>query len=416
MNDADQIIVALQDGRVFEALLVGSDFLPIWRYLKLMPLAVYLPFRSMHVAYRTLATWYWRSVTRSSNLGQTITQGIISATGRIGLNPTGRQNFLQTDASINHGNSGGALVNSLGELMGINTLSFDKSNDGETPEGIGFAIPFQLATKIMDKLIRDGRVIRGYIGIGGREIAPLHAQGGGIDQLQGIVVNEVSPDGPAANAGIQVNDLIISVDNKPAISALETMDQVAEIRPGSVIPVVVMRDDKQLTLQVTIQEYPATNLVECSKQKTGVCAPVFYYSLINYLLTNSSPRATILQRIQHTFQCALFKCAQGTDRFTLFHAVFTQQQRLREETCVLTVAFNIGTFDNACPPCSARTRDRPKRAAAWPIDRVADPPPAFASTTSVPAFWIRLVRSATSCSVKLTPGTCDSSGRMVTPE
>ncbi|MGQ7158521.1 PDZ domain-containing protein, partial [Escherichia coli] len=82
---------------------------------------------------------------------------------------------------------------------------------------------------------------------------PLHAQSGGIDQLQGIVVNEVSPDGPAANAGIQVNDLIISVDNKPAISALETMDQVAEIRPGSVIPVVVMRDDKQLTLQVTIQ-------------------------------------------------------------------------------------------------------------------------------------------------------------------
>ncbi|MEG0533687.1 MAG: PDZ domain-containing protein, partial [Citrobacter sp.] len=137
--------------------------------------------------------------------------------------------------------------------------SFDKSNDGETPEGIGFAIPFQLATKIMDKLIRDGRVIRGYIGISGREIAPLHAQGGGMDQIQGIVVNEVSPDGPAAQAGIQVNDLIISVNNKPAVSALETMDQVAEIRPGSVISVVVMRDDKQLTLQVTIQEYPATN-------------------------------------------------------------------------------------------------------------------------------------------------------------
>ena len=76
--------------------------------------------------------------------------------------------------------------------MGINTLSFDKSNDGETPEGIGFAIPFQLATKIMDKLIRDGRVIRGYIGIGGREIAPMHT-GGGIDQIRGIVVNEVAP-------------------------------------------------------------------------------------------------------------------------------------------------------------------------------------------------------------------------------
>lgn len=77
----------------------------------------------------------------------------------------------------------------------------------------------------MDKLIRDGRVIRGYIGISGREIAPLHARGGGMDQIQGIVVNEVAPDGPAAQAGIQVNDLIISVNNKPAVSALETMDQ-----------------------------------------------------------------------------------------------------------------------------------------------------------------------------------------------
>lgn len=258
INDADQIIVALQDGRVFEALLVGSDSLTDLAVLKVnanggLPVIPINAKRIPHIGDVVLA------IGNPYNLGQTITQGIISATGRIGLNPTGRQNFLQTDASINHGNSGGALVNSLGELMGINTLSFDKSNDGETPEGIGFAIPFQLATKIMDKLIRDGRVIRGYIGIGGREIAPLHAQGGGIDPIQGIVVNEVSPDGPAARAGIQVNDVITSVNGKPAVSALETMDQVAEIRPGSEIPVEVMRDDKKLTLQVTIAEYPATN-------------------------------------------------------------------------------------------------------------------------------------------------------------
>ena len=258
INDADQIIVALQDGRVFEALLVGSDTLTDLAVLKInatsgLPTIPINAGRSPHIGDVVLA------IGNPYNLGQTITQGIISATGRIGLNPTGRQNFLQTDASINHGNSGGALVKSLGELMGFNTMSFDKSNDGETPEGIGFAIPFQLATKIMDKLIRDGRVIRGYIGIGGREIAPLHTQGGGMDQIQGIVVNEVAPDGPAAQAGIQVNDLIISVNSRPAVSALETMDQVAEIRPGSVIPVIVMRDDKKLTLQVTIQEYPATN-------------------------------------------------------------------------------------------------------------------------------------------------------------
>jgi serine protease DegS len=258
INDADQIIVALQDGRVFEALLVGSDTLTDLAVLKInatggLPVIPINPKRVPHIGDVVLA------IGNPYNLGQTITQGIISATGRIGLNPTGRQNFLQTDASINHGNSGGALINSLGELMGINTLSFDKSNDGETPEGLSFAIPFQLATKIMDKLIRDGRVIRGYIGIGGREIAPLHAQGGGMDQIQGIVVNEVTAGGPAAQAGIQVNDVITSVNGKPALSALETMDQVAEIRPGSDIPVEVMRDDKKLTLKVTIQEYPASN-------------------------------------------------------------------------------------------------------------------------------------------------------------
>lgn len=257
INDADQIIVALQDGRVFEALLVGSDSLTDLAVLKInatsLPIIPINGKRMPHIGDVVMA------IGNPYNLGQTITQGIISATGRIGLNPSGRQSFLQTDASINHGNSGGALVNSLGELMGINTLSFDKSNDGETPEGIGFAIPTQLATKIMDKLIRDGRVIRGYIGIGGREISPMHAPAAGIDQIQGIIVNEVTPDGPAAHAGVQVNDVIVSVNNKPAISALETMDQVAEIRPGSVIPVVVMRDDKQLTLQVTVQEYPATN-------------------------------------------------------------------------------------------------------------------------------------------------------------
>ena len=134
INDADQIIVALQDGRVFEALLVGSDTLTDLAVLKInatggLPVIPINPKRTPHIGDVVLA------IGNPYNLGQTITQGIISATGRIGLNPTGRQNFLQTDASINHGNSGGALVNSLGELMGINTLSFDKSRSEERRVG-----------------------------------------------------------------------------------------------------------------------------------------------------------------------------------------------------------------------------------------------------------------------------------------
>ncbi|MFS2221336.1 outer membrane-stress sensor serine endopeptidase DegS [Pantoea sp. B65] len=257
INNADQIIVALQDGRFFEAMLVGSDSLTDLAVLKItasnLPVITINPKRMAHVGDIVMA------IGNPYNLGQTVTQGIISATGRVGLSPSGRQNFLQTDASINHGNSGGALINSLGELMGINTLSFDKSNDGETPEGIGFAIPTALATKIMDKLIRDGRVIRGYIGITGREVPPLHGQGAGIDRIQGIVVSEVAPGGPAAKAGIEINDVITSVNGKPAVSAQETMDQVAEIRPGSVIQVQVMRNDQKLTMPVTILEYPQQN-------------------------------------------------------------------------------------------------------------------------------------------------------------
>lgn len=255
INNADQIIVALQDGRVFEALLVGSDTLTDLAVLKIdagtnLPVIPINPKRVPHVGDIVMA------IGNPYNLGQTVTQGIISATGRIGLSPSGRQNFLQTDASINQGNSGGALVNSLGELMGINTLSFDQSNDGATPEGIGFAIPTALATKVMGKLIRDGRVIRGYIGIGGREASPLHGPNTGLDRIQGIIVNEVTPNGPAANAGIVVSDVIVSVNGKPAVSAIETMDQVAEIRPSTVIPVEIMRDGKKIALQVTIQEYP----------------------------------------------------------------------------------------------------------------------------------------------------------------
>ncbi|AGB84278.1 periplasmic serine pepetdase DegS [Serratia sp. FGI94] len=257
IKDAQQITVVLQDGRRYEALLVGSDSLTDLAVLKIdpgnLPVIPINTKRIAHIGDVVLA------IGNPYNLGQTVTQGIISATGRISLSTTGRQTFLQTDASINRGNSGGALVNSLGELMGINTLTYDKVTNGETPEGLGFAIPTELASKIMDKLIRDGRVIRGYFGIQGKEIIPLRTSNSGIDRLQGIIVTEITPNGPAANANFHINDIIINVNNKPAVSVLETMDQVAEIRPGTTIPVIVLRDGKRITLQMTVGEFPEDN-------------------------------------------------------------------------------------------------------------------------------------------------------------
>jgi serine protease DegS len=252
VSNANQIIVALQDGRFFEAMLIGSDNMTDLAVLKInannLPTIPINLKRTPHVGDLVMA------IGNPFNLGQTVTQGIISATGRIGLSSSGRQNFLQTDASINQGNSGGALINSLGELVGINTLTFDKGSDGETPEGIGFAIPSVLSLKIMDKLIRDGRVIRGFIGITGQEIPALHGQSGAYEKMQGLVISKVT--GPAEKAGLQPNDILLSVNNIPALSAQETMDQVAEIRPNSVINVEVLRQGKKLILPVTIAEYP----------------------------------------------------------------------------------------------------------------------------------------------------------------
>ncbi|HBO23091.1 MULTISPECIES: outer membrane-stress sensor serine endopeptidase DegS [unclassified Providencia] len=253
VDNPDQILVALQDGAIFDALLVGSDTLTDLAVLKIeaenLPVIPINTQRITHVGDVVLA------IGNPYNIGQTVTQGIISATGRVGLSSTRRQNFLQTDASINSGNSGGALINTEGELVGINTLSFT-AGQGVNSEGLSFAIPTALATKIMEKLIRDGRVIRGYIGITARELPQIRSNNNNISQIQGLRVFQVSPNGPADKSGIVQGDIILSVDGKPAISAAETMDLVAEIRPGSKVSVQVLREGDIKNIDVVIEEIP----------------------------------------------------------------------------------------------------------------------------------------------------------------
>lgn len=253
VDNPDQILVALQDGAIFDALLVGSDALTDLAILKIdaenLPVIPINSQRVTHVGDVVLA------IGNPYNIGQTVTQGIISATGRVGLSSTRRQNFLQTDASINSGNSGGALINTEGELVGINTLSFT-AGQGVSSEGLSFAIPTALASKIMEKLIRDGRVIRGYIGITARELPQIRSNNNNISQIQGLRVFQVSPNGPADKSGIVQGDIILSVDGKPAISAAETMDLVAEIRPGSKVSVQILREGDIKNIDVIIEEIP----------------------------------------------------------------------------------------------------------------------------------------------------------------
>jgi len=182
-------------------------------------------------------------------VGQTVTMGIISATGRNQLGLNSYEDFIQTDAAINPGNSGGALVDANGNLTGINTAIFSKSGGSQ---GIGFAIPVKLAMEVMKSIIEHGQVIRGWLGI---EVQPLSkelAESFGLTGRPGIVVAGIFRDGPAQKAGLQLGDVILSIDGEPAGDGRKSMNQVARIKPTDNVTIQVMRNGKELNLTAEI--------------------------------------------------------------------------------------------------------------------------------------------------------------------
>ncbi|MFQ1901655.1 outer membrane-stress sensor serine endopeptidase DegS [Aeromonas veronii] len=254
--DADQIIVALQDGRVFSAELVGTDQLTDLAVLYIesdnLPVIPQDPERLPEVGDVVLA------IGNPYNVGQTITQGIISATGRTGLSSmgpdsNGRQDLLQTDAAINEGNSGGALVNGRGDLVGINTATYHLNSNQES-YGISFAIPYRLAKRIMDELIANGRVIRGYLGISSVEINPIVARMMNLGDLRGLVVESLDPNGPAAKGGLQRGDVLLKINGEAISGVRSAMDKIVESRPGTKLTISVFRSGKPLEVVVTIEE------------------------------------------------------------------------------------------------------------------------------------------------------------------
>ncbi len=250
---ADQIIVALQDGRISTAQLIGKDLRTDLAVLKIEQ--DNLPVIPFNDNYQPAVGDVVLAIGNPYNLGQTTTFGIISATGRPGMSFNQRQDFLQTDAAINKGNSGGALVNSRGELVGINTASFQQTADTDT-YGISFAIPYALTVKIMQKLIADGRVIRGYLGVEGREINPVMARLLDTEQLRGVLIANVDKGGPGDLSGLKQNDLIVEIDQHPIASFRTALDIVADIRPNTKVPFKVIRKGETIEIIVTIGEEP----------------------------------------------------------------------------------------------------------------------------------------------------------------
>ncbi|WP_434928146.1 outer membrane-stress sensor serine endopeptidase DegS [Shewanella sp. HL-SH8] len=247
---ADEIVIALQDGRRFTSEVVGSDPETDLAVLKIE--GDNLPVVPINLTNPALVGDVVLAIGNPYNLGQTITQGIISATGRSGLS-SGYLDFLQTDAAINAGNSGGALIDTTGELIGINTAAFKVGGDNGG-NGISFAIPIKLAHSIMDKLIADGRVIRGAIGISGEALTPVVAQILNLPDLKGVFVTGIDPNGPAANAELQPRDVIITYGNDDIPGVEVLMDKIAETPPGNKVLLTVIREGLKLEIPVFVVE------------------------------------------------------------------------------------------------------------------------------------------------------------------
>ena len=184
-------------------------------------------------------------------LTKTVTQGIVSAVGRASLRLMTFENFIQTDAAINEGNSGGALINTAGELVGINTAVL--AQDIGT-EGISFAIPVDLVRGVVDELRKRGRVIRGYIGFLPDELTRAEAEALGVDPDVGIILAEVYPDSPAAAAGLRRGDVVTAIGDEPVRSGRQAQLRVASMQPGDVVDITAWRNGREFTARVTITE------------------------------------------------------------------------------------------------------------------------------------------------------------------
>jgi serine protease Do len=252
VDGADEVKVALQDGREFTAKVIGTD--PKTDVAVLKVDATNLPFIEIADSDKIEVGDIVLAIGNPFGIGQTVTSGIVSATDRANMG-LDYEDFIQTDAAINPGNSGEALVDAEGRLIGINTAIISRSGGNQ---GIGFAVPTNLARDVMESLIKYGKVQRGYLGIVIQDVTPALAKEFKLKASHGALVGDVTPKGPADKAGFASGDVVIEFNGKPVLDSRHLKLEVGRTLPGSTVTVQVQRDGATKELKVTLQELPGT--------------------------------------------------------------------------------------------------------------------------------------------------------------
>jgi serine protease DegS len=252
IEGADEIQVLLPDGRSAHATVVGvdpeTDLAVLHISLEKLPSIVIGNSKNLRVGDIALA------IGNPFGVGQTVTLGIISATGRDHLGINTYEDFIQTDAAINPGNSGGALINAHGELIGINSAIYSRSGGSL---GIGFAIPVNLAKGVMKQIIEQGRVIRGWLGIEAQDLTAELADSFGLENKQGVLIAGVLRDGPADKAGILPGDVVTSIEKVPVNDAQQAMRIISQQAPDTLIQLGGIREGKKFTTRARVTQRPA---------------------------------------------------------------------------------------------------------------------------------------------------------------
>ncbi len=263
VEEADDIRVLLEDKRSFQGEVVGrdkkSDIAVIRIDAKDLPTIPWGDSDKLQVGEYVVA------VGNPFGLNQTVTMGIVSAVGRANVGIADYEDFIQTDAAINPGNSGGAMVNTQGELVGINTAIFTRSGGYM---GIGFAAPSNMARLVMESLVKLGKVVRGWLGVSIQEVTPLLAKEFGLHENKGALVSDVLPDSPAEKSGIKREDVIIGFMGQEIENASHLRNVVARTNVGTRAPVKIVRDKKEKEIFVTISAQPKEAAAEGEEEET----------------------------------------------------------------------------------------------------------------------------------------------------